>query len=281
MCCAFSGGADSTALVLLAVAAGCRVTAFHVDHGLRPCSHDDAHRAARTAAIIGVPFERAAISVAPGPNLEARARAARRAALPPAHLTGHTADDQAETVLINLMRGAGVEGLAGMAPGPTHPILALRRHETHALCAAAGIDPVRDPSNDDGRFVRNRVRAELLPLLDDIARRDVVAVLARTATVLRDDAGLLTRATDAVDPTDARALARLDPALARRAVRRWLTADGHPPASAAVERVLEVARGRTRACEITGGVRVERSRGRLRIVGATRVASADGDGPDR
>ena len=73
-------------------------------------------------------------------------------------------------MLINLLRGAGTSGLAGMRPGTRHPILALRRAETAALCAPAGSTPVVDPINADPRFVRNRVRGELLPLLDDDRR---------------------------------------------------------------------------------------------------------------
>ena len=101
--------------------------------------------------------------------------------LGPDAATGHTADDQAETVLANLLRGAGVHGLAGMRAGPGHPLLGLRRAETVALCELLGLDPVQDPSNDDPRFVRNRVRHELLPLCSAIAGRDVVPVLARQA----------------------------------------------------------------------------------------------------
>ena len=105
-------------------------------------------------------------------------------------LTGHTADDQAETVLLNLLRGAGLDGLAGFDPA-RRPLRRLRRRETHKLCADLGIQPVHDPSNDDPRFRRNRVRHELLPLLDAIAERDVAAVLARQADHLRADADLL------------------------------------------------------------------------------------------
>ncbi len=111
--------------------------------------------------------------------------------LPADVLTGHTADDQAETVLINLLRGAGASGLAAMRPGPTKPLLALRRAETVALCADLGLDPVIDPSNADRRFLRNRVREEVLPLLCDVAKRDVVPLLLRTGELLRDDDDLL------------------------------------------------------------------------------------------
>jgi tRNA(Ile)-lysidine synthase len=277
--CAVSGGADSLALLALAVAAGCDATAVHVDHRLRPGSAAEADVVRDAAARLGAGFRSETAPVEPGPNLEARARAARYAALPPGALTGHTADDQAETVLLNLLRGAGLDGLAGMAPD-RRPIRRLRRAETRALCAALGLEPVADPSNDDPAFRRNRVRHELVPLLDAIAERDVVAVLARQADAARAEAALLDALAADVDPTDARALAGAPPALARRAVRRWLRdaegpdgaagpggAERYPPDAAAVERVLAVARGEVVACEVAGGWRVARSQGRLRLVG--------------
>jgi tRNA(Ile)-lysidine synthase len=115
------------------------------------------------------------------------------------------------------------------------------------------------------------VRHELLPLLDDIAARDVVPVLARQADLARDDAAFVDEQAAGVDVTEAGALAALPAALARRAVRRWLRDGGpggperHPPDGPAVERVLAVARGEAVACEVSGRWRVARSRGRLRL----------------
>jgi tRNA(Ile)-lysidine synthase len=147
-------------------------------------------------------------------------------------------------------------------------LLGLRRSETRGLCAEVGLTPVVDPSNDDRAHRRNRVRHELLPLLDAIAERDVAAVLARQASLLSDDAALLDELACALDPTDAAALAAAPVALARRAVRSWLRAgtdaECHPPDAAAVERVLAVARGDAVATEV-GGRRIARSRGRLRV----------------
>ena len=261
-----SGGADSLALLVLAVAAGCRVTAVHVDHGLRAGSAAEAAVVRQAADRLGAGFRAERVDVAPGPNLEARARAARYAVLPPGVLTGHTADDQAETVLLNLLRGAGLDGLAGMAPGVEHPVLGLRRRETADVCAQAGLAAVVDPSNADPAHRRNRVRHELLPLLDAIAERDVVPVLARQADLLRDEAALLDELASALDPTDAAALVAAPAPLARRAVRRWLSAGcEHPPGAAAVERVLAVARGDVRAAEVGGGRRVARTGRRLRL----------------
>jgi hypoxanthine phosphoribosyltransferase len=228
---------------------------------------------AAAAARCGARFEGRRARVEAGPNLEARARAARFAVLPPEVATGHTMDDQAETVLVNLLRGAGADGLAGMAPGFRHPLLGLRRRETHALCAAAGLVPVCDASNLDPAFVRNRVRHELLPLCAAVAGRDPVPVLARQAGVLRDEAALLDAlAAEAVpDPADARAVAAAPRPLARRAVRRWLrVADpaggDHPPSLAEVDRVLAVAGGAAVGTELAGGRRVRRSKGLLRVV---------------
>ena len=253
--------------------------AVHVDHGLRPEAAAEAEAACALAARLGVTCDVVTVEVPAGANLEARARAARHAALPAGALTGHTADDRAETILINLLRGTGVDGLTALGPASTRPILALRRAETGALCTSRGLEPVHDRSNEDRRFVRNRVRTELLPLMADIAGRDVVALLERTATVLADDAALAARAAAGIDATDARALAAAPPALARRALRAWLLATvpgGYPPDRAAVERVRRVALGECSACELTGGIRIERHRQRLRVVAPREVVSSDG-----
>ena len=214
--CAVSGGADSLALLVLAVEAGCEVTAVHVDHGLRPGSGGEADVVAEVAAArwgAALP-SRSRSRSAPGPNLEARARRARYAALPADVLTGHTADDQAETVLLNLLRGAGLDGLAGFDPA-RRPLRRLRRRETHKLCADLGIQPVHDPSNDDPRFRRNRVRHELLPLLDAIAERDVAPCSRARPTRLAGRRRAARRSCSlALDPTDARSLAAA-PAAAR------------------------------------------------------------------
>lgn len=266
--CAVSGGADSLSLLVLAVAAGCDVTAIHVDHGLRPGSDAEGEVVASVARRFGARFRGVRVSVEPGPNLEARARTARYAVLPADVLLGHTADDQAETVLLNMMRGAGAHGLAAMRPGVRRPLLALRRRETEHLCDTLGLQPVEDPTNLDPGFTRNRVRHELIPLLCDIAGRDVVPVLARQASTMREIADFLDGAAADLDPTDADALCMAPPVLARLAVRRWLRAlspDLHPPTTAVVERVMVVARGDVTATEIPGGRRVARTARRLRI----------------
>jgi tRNA(Ile)-lysidine synthase len=222
--------------------------------------------ARRIAERLGASFVLHRMRVEPGPNLEARARAARRSALPHGATTGHTADDQAETLILRLLRGSGSGGLGAMRPGPTHPILDLRRHETEAVCVELGIEPVRDPSNVESGMWRNRVRAELLPLANDISGRDVTPILQRTADLMRADDDFLEALAAEIDPTDARAVAAAHPVLARRALRRWLAEDGYPPDAAAIERVLAIARGDAIACELPGGRRVARSGQHFRIV---------------
>lgn len=252
------------ALLFLAVNAGLTVTAHHVDHGLRPASAAEADLVANLCDRLGSHFVAHRISIDDGPNLEARARAARRAKLPTPVMTGHTADDQAETVLLNLMRGAGVDGLAGMRRSTSKPLLAIRRSETHELCRVANIAVATDESNFDPRFRRNRVRNELLPLIDDIAHRDVAALIARESDLIADDDQLLDELASAINVLDALELAAAPLPLARRAIRGWL-ADPYPPDSATVERVLDVARGLHPSCDIGRGRRVVRSRQRLEL----------------
>jgi tRNA(Ile)-lysidine synthase len=226
-----------------------------------------------------------AVDVADGPNLEARARAARLAAVGPGALTGHTADDRAETVLLHLLRGAGPTGLRGIGRDPRRPLLDLRRHDTEALCAALGLEPVHDPSNLDPAFRRNRVRHEVLPLLAAVADRDVVPVLARQADLFAEVDELLSDLAAAVDPTSARELVAAPAAVARTCVRDWLRRagvnDGYPVDAAAVERVLGVAAGEAVAADVVGGWRVARTERRLRLEppgGTARGAAAGGPG---
>ncbi len=262
--CAVSGGADSMALMILAHAHGLRVTAVHVDHQIRSTSHRDVEVITPIAQQLSIPLVTHVVAVEPGPNLEARAREARYDALPVDVMTGHTADDQAETVLINLLRSAASQGLGAMRPDNRRPLLALRKSDTHQLCVEMNITPVDDETNTDPAFVRNRVRHELLPLMNDIAHRDLVPMLTRTADIVRADNDLLDELAAAIDPTDAIALSRAPLPLARRAIRQWL-AKPYPPDLATVERVLAVARGDALACDIGQNREIRRSKQRLTL----------------
>ena len=261
--CAVSGGADSSALLILASMTGEEVIAHHVDHGLRPNSSIESDRVARLANQVGAKFRSVALSLEKGPNLEARARSARFDALPNDVLTGHTADDQAETIILHLLRGGGPDALAGMGD-EHHPIIKLRRADTESVCQIFEWTPVEDPTNEDPRFRRNRVRHEVLPLLNDVAERDVVPLLIRAGEIAEKDADLLDQLAQEIDVTDAADLASAPIALARRSIRAWLRGE-HPPDLASVERVLQVARGEALGTEITGGRSVRRTNGKLRL----------------
>ena len=220
--CALSGGPDSAALVALAVAADLDVRTVHVDHGLRPSSADDASIAQGDCGPVrrAIPMRTRRSCRRCQPR--GTRRAARRAAVGAGALTGHTADDQAETLLLRLLRGAGGAGLAAMSPGPTKPILALRRTETHELCTLLDLKVADDPTNTDRRFRRNRMRHDVIPLLNDVADRDVTALLTRSSTLLREDEAVAEPARCELDPTDARGLAAAPLPLARRSVRQWI-----------------------------------------------------------
>ena len=281
---ACSGGPDSLALLALAVAIALDPIAVHVDHGLRADSDREAGVVAAAAARLGARFDAERVAVEPGPNLEARARDARYDALERARarlgatavLVGHTADDQAETVMLNLLRGAALPGLGGMPPRRgrlVRPLLGLRRADTAEICARLELTPIDDPMNADPTFRRVWLRREILPALERGAGRDLVPVLARQADVLRAESDFLDELARAAWPPGAdQALGGGAPAapltamplvLARRAVRCWL---GPPPPSLdEVERILTVARGEARATEIAGGRRVRRSGGRLAV----------------
>ncbi len=274
---ACSGGPDSVALLALALARGLEPVMVHVDHGLRPESDEDAVRAVALADRLGAPSVVMRVAVGPGGNVEARARDARYAALraacrdagASAILLGHTADDQAETVLVNLLRGSASAGLAAMPvwrDDLVRPLLRLRRSDTERVCSDLGLEPVRDASNEDRSLLRNWIRHEMLPAACRASKRDLVTVLARQADVLRAESEYLDGLASAAWPPDAASapaahLARLPSVLARRAVRRWLGLP--PPSFDEVDRVLSVARGDVRATQLAGGRRVWRTGGQM------------------
>jgi tRNA(Ile)-lysidine synthase len=289
---AVSGGADSLALLhalrALAGPRDWRLAVVTVDHGLRPGSAADAAFVADHAKALGLPAQVRTLGPADldqyrqaGP--EGAARAARYGALWPAAdelgcrwlATGHTLDDQAETVLLQLLRGAGPDGLAGMAVRGgrlLRPLLGARRAETRACCAAIGLEWREDPTNAGDGPLRNRVRQRLLPLLEEL-RPGATRALARTAALAADErdwldqlvaatlAATLAGGVDGQAPSDppwatlpdgaptarGAGTARLDPealaglpvALARRVVRAAARQAGRPvPDAAATDRIL-------------------------------------------
>lgn len=252
---AFSGGLDSSLLLHLLVEAGLgpRLRALHVNHQLQARSADWAVFCRTRAEALGVPFEEVRVNVPADVNLEAGARAARYQALSEqaagaAVITAHHRDDQAETVLLNLLRGAGVQGLAAMSEHSSldglrlwRPLLAFGRAQLEREARRRGLEWVEDPSNTDISLRRNRLRHEILPRLA-ATWPGAPAILARTAGVMADAATLL----DERAAEDARGLAaerdRLPleglAALSRErrdnVLRWWLDQAGAPPPSLAV-----------------------------------------------
>ncbi|HEX9122430.1 MAG TPA: tRNA lysidine(34) synthetase TilS [Actinomycetota bacterium] len=286
---AVSGGPDSMcllhALVDLRRLLRIRLEVFHFDHRLRPGSGRDAAYVARAAERLRLPFHLRAAATAPGPgaSVEDWAHRARFAALALAMrdagatraALGHTRDDQAETVLIALIRGGGLDALAGLRPvqGPfARPLLDVTRGEVEAFCRARHLRPRLDPTNRDTRLLRNAVRLRVLPGIERATGRDPRAPMARSAGSLRRDADELERqATEALvefleDAPDgarlaATALASLPGAIGARVARTALYRCGIVPTQGDIDAVLDLAAGRPgRRRRLTGGLLAARDR---------------------
>lgn len=248
---ACSGGADSLALAAATAFVAPRAGLVTVDHRLQEGSTARALDVAAWARSVGFePVEVATVTVdgrTGGP--EAAARSARYEALAAAAarsgaarvLLGHTRDDQAETVLLALARGAGPRGLAGMPRRRgifVRPLLDVARSDTRKACAALGLVAWEDPHNSDPAYARSRVRSDALPALVAALGPAVVANLARTADLLAADVTELDRqAREALAAArtpaglSARALAGLSPALRGRVLHAWALSLGAPGAA--------------------------------------------------
>ena len=293
---AVSGGGDSTGMAHLVMAGRPDLDAsvIHVRHGLRDDSAD-ADAAARHADALGLRFDAVAVTVPrDGTGPENAARSARIAALvtaareagAPFVLLGHTADDQAETVLLNVARGTGLRGLAGMPPVRTladgvrlvRPVLELRRSVVRAVAEGTGLPVAQDPTNDDPQQRRSRARHDLLPLLADLTGggSDAVTSLARLARhAAADNAALDALADEAlramasswgpVVTAPADALDALPSAVARRVVRGLvgMAAPGTRPPASATEALLQLRDGQ--AAALHGGMVASRGGGLLAV----------------
>jgi tRNA(Ile)-lysidine synthase len=203
---AVSGGGDSIALLdvlgRLARRLRLRLVAHGVDHGLRPEAAEELRWAEALAQEHQVPFGSSRVHVALGGNLQSRAREARYAALTAAAeqagarwvATGHHADDRAETVLMRIMRGAGPRGLAVLGPaegGRLRPLIRARRSDVVAHLERHALKYASDPSNQDRRFLRSRVRHELLPLLESLEPQSVRHLNALADQLMEGDAPIV------------------------------------------------------------------------------------------
>lgn len=255
-----------------------RARAVTVEHGLQAVTAEVADRVAATAESWGMPAEVMRVSIHAGEEgLEAAARTARYAALETARtaaeadwiLTAHTRSDQAETVLLGLMRGSGTRSLAGMSPLAgrlMRPLLGLDRDRTEASCRAQCIEIWDDPMNADTAFTRVRAR-QLLAGLEAELGQPITANLARTADLCRADADFIDAHAEAAGQqvrgaasVPVEVFTALDDAVLSRVVRDWAISLGVPAQNLGAVRVAEL-------CALIR----DRRRGRLSLPGDSEV----------
>ncbi len=283
---AVSGGPDSMALLhgaaQLAPRCGWHLAVAHLDHQLRPESNVDASFVTDAAAALGLacevrPTDVAALAAAEGRTLEDAGREARYRffdeVTPPDGLvvTAHTADDSAETILLNLVRGSGLAGLRGIPERRgriVRPLLGMRRAALRAALNEARIRYLDDPSNRELSFARNRIRHEVLPALERINPSAIDALLRFGRLAADDDALLDELAAAELEPrrmADGEIEWRNPP---RRAIGRRILrlAVGHPaPSAERIEALLDAAEGQQ------GGLTIELGGGREASVSKHRI----------
>lgn len=292
---AVSGGADSMCLMhalhalrrLLRI----RLAVVHVDHGMRERSAADARYVERAAARLGLACATYGVEGRPprGTSPEAWLRSQRYRLFEHARYdsdsdrvaTAHTADDVAESVVIGLVRGGGLDALAGIPPARdaiVRPLLDVTRAQTAEFCRALGLRPRRDPMNEDRRYLRSAVRLDVIPAIERATGREVRSTIARTAETVRRDADFLDALTREASGNGvvevaaaevrfrATALRALPEPLASRIVLRSLRAAGADATSAHVAAVLDLARGAPgRRVDLPGPLLARRDRSYVRV----------------
>lgn len=303
---ACSGGPDSVCLLyslhLLRRLFRIRLSVFHFDHRLRPDSAKDAAYVRKLAARLKLPFHLRVADERPrkGDSVEAWASVARARAANEARkeigagviAEGHTLDDQAETVLLNLVRGGSLDGLAGIWPAmgerphlrTVQPLVEVEREEVEAFCRALRLRPRLDPTNRDTRYLRNALRLKGIPALERATGREIKRSIARTAGLLRaDQRELFIQAVRARDDIvrgrwswrdmklDAAALRALPRPIASRALRFAIYQIAADEATApwtreAIEAVLDLAGGRPgRRRDLPNGLKAVREKEYVRV----------------
>jgi len=289
---AVSGGADSLALAyalsLEAPKMSVRIEGVSVDHQLQSQSSVQAEKV--VAALLKMGIEKThvvKVDVEITDGLEASARRARYAALDACAektgavfvFLGHTRDDQSESVLLGLTRGSGARSLSAMAARNgkyIRPLLSITREETLGACAEAQLDPWDDPHNADKTFTRVRVRHDVIPHLEKNLGPGISAALARTASLLRDDADALDQLAEAEFVShqplslDISRLEKLPKAIRTRVLRMAIYAAGAPSGSISADHIAPIEALITDwsgqgPSDLPGGVRVSRISGRLSL----------------
>jgi tRNA(Ile)-lysidine synthase len=277
-----SGGADSTALLWLVSGMGREVRALHVDHRLvgSPVMRE---AAIAVAGMVGTPLEVVSTTVGPGASPEAVAREARyqaiSASVGPGEsvLTAHTSEDNAETVLINLIRGTGTKGLAGIPafrdPNIHRPALGLSRDVLREIAVLAGLPFVDDPMNSDPGLTRNRIRTTVMPLLRDLNPSIAESVRRMTEVVRADVAILDSLSRLRVTFSDRLALvpvgvlrSRPRPLVDRALLDLLGAVGGRQPEASHLDRLWDVIDGSSASQEIKGGM-VARIEGPFLVIG--------------
>jgi tRNA(Ile)-lysidine synthase len=277
-----SGGADSVCLLHVATRLGAQVSALHANYGLRPESDSDADFCGALCERLGVPLLLERVSLPGLGNLQAEARELRyalaeRHAGGGAYATGHTASDQAETVLYRLAVSPGRRALLGMPARRgrlVRPLLEVTREETRAYCRACGLEWVEDRSNVDPRFARARVRKEVVPVLRELNPAAELNIV-ETSRVLADETEVLERAVDEVlvrlgeQAQEVAELRALPIGLARLVLRRLAeraSAGAHALSRADCDAILRLGEsGGSAALDLGGGLRAVAEYGVLRF----------------
>lgn len=290
---AVSGGPDSTCLLyslwMLRRLFKMQLEVFHFDHRLRPDSAKDAAYVKRTAAKLKLPFHLCEAHTKPkkGESIEAWAHGERLKTAIGVSLDiggqrialGHTLDDQAETVLIALMRGGGLEAVSGIDPSGgrlVRPLIRVRRAEVESFCRALGVRPRVDPTNRDTRLLRNAVRRTIIPAMEKATARDVKGPIARSADLLRSDLEQIrprevewafAKPVDGGIALDVRELGSMRPETAAFAVKVALREElAELPGKGHIDAVLDLAVGRPgRRVSLPGGFTAVREREYIRI----------------
>ncbi|OFT76829.1 tRNA(Ile)-lysidine synthetase [Corynebacterium sp. HMSC30G07] len=274
-----SGGPDSLALVAAALAEGVPVLAVVVNHNLQEGSAQVAGEAAVQARALGASTRivHVDVDVERGGSVEAAARRARYAALfeVAAEVAGdraevwvaHTADDQAETLLLGALRG-NPSGMLQRSGNLVRPFLYLRRADTVGACTELHLHPWHDPMNADPAFRRVAMRTEIIPALSELLGGDAVPALARTADRIAQSNEVIRELASASTEMDCEELAALPAVVRRFRIHAWLVEKHVHPNGAqldAIERLVTHWRGQV-GVELAGSQAVKREAGRLVVV---------------
>ncbi len=290
---AVSGGADSTALLMgtsqIAAALELTLVVGSLDHGLRAEAELEVERVRGLASSLGLSFVSAKLALRAGPSLEGRARQARYQALEEMRsragcdwiATGHTASDQAETLLMRLLRGTALGGASGIRPTCgrlVRPMLACTRREVERFLSELGVDFVDDPMNSDPRFTRSRIRALLIPAVESVSGPAAISRLAAFASAAASDAVYLDQLAEAAfdrllqsaGKLDAAGVRALAPPLQTRVLARLLLEAGASVDRAAVGRARAALSSAGRAT-LSRGFEIRSAGGTLRCIRAPRT----------